>query len=282
MDLTQIDLDALYCMFKGEPGTRKSTQALSFPKPQYWFTWDQKSAALMIPMIKWGINPTEVKLDDYSDWDAACAKLKSLLVACPFRTLVFDSITSCADFTLGQTLALKGTKKSGEEKGKVIGGIPVTDIEDYNAESAALQELIALTKKIKKAHKVNIILIAHVIQAEYRNTVNNTTHISRTIVTAGKKVAAKLPAYCDEVYHFNIGKSFTEGGGKYELLTRHMGDDFARTVLPVGDKIEFEDKPIYDTWLLPRINELKEYQKKFQAAKAEELKVNPGSAFIVK
>ena len=34
--------DALYCMFKGEPGTRKSTQALSFPGPQYWFSWDRK------------------------------------------------------------------------------------------------------------------------------------------------------------------------------------------------------------------------------------------------
>ena len=32
--------------------------------------------------------------------------------------------------------------------GKLIAGIAVNEIEDYNAESAALQELIALTKDI--------------------------------------------------------------------------------------------------------------------------------------
>jgi hypothetical protein len=33
-------------------------------------------------------------------------------------------------------------------------------------------------------------------------------HTSRTIVTAGKRVAAKIPAYCSEVYHFGIKKEF--------------------------------------------------------------------------
>ena len=33
------------------------------------------------------------------------------------------------------------------------------------------------------------------------------------IVTAGKKVAAKIPAYCGEVYHFNIKQGFEEGKG---------------------------------------------------------------------
>ena len=166
-----------------------------------------------------------------------------------------------ADMTLRQTVKMKYgvTRQSGAAAGKLIAGIAVNEIEDYNAESAALQELIALTKDINQFHKVNIILVAHVVQAEYRNTANNTTHISRTIVTAGKKVAPKIPAYCGEVYHFNIDKGFVEGqGGAYTLLTEHTGDDFARSALGLPNKIEFGDKPLYDTWIKPAIAKVKE------------------------
>jgi hypothetical protein len=41
-NMNEVNFNSLYCMFKGEPGTRKSTQALSFPGPQYWFSWDRK------------------------------------------------------------------------------------------------------------------------------------------------------------------------------------------------------------------------------------------------
>ena len=84
-----------------------------------------------------------------------------------------------------------------------------------------LQELIALTKDINTYHKVNVILIAHVVKAEYRDTTKKTTHISRQIVTAGKNVAAKIPAYCGEVYHFNIKRGLVEGpGGDYQSTDR--------------------------------------------------------------
>jgi hypothetical protein len=166
-----------------------------------------------------------------------------------------------ADMTLRQTVKAKYgmTRQSGAQAGKLIAGIAVNEIEDYNAESSALQELIALTKDICTFHKVNIILIAHVVQAEYRNTTNNTTHVSRTIVTAGKKVAPKIPAYCGEVYHFNIKKGFVEGmGGDYSLLTEHTGDDFARTALGMDKEIVFGDKPLYNTYIVPAIAKLKE------------------------
>jgi hypothetical protein len=251
-----VNFDALYCMFKGEPGTRKSTQALSFPTPQYWFSWDRKMNGIYLPMKRWGIDPKLIQFDDYEDWNKPKAKLERFQTECPFKTLVFDSVTSMADMTLRQTNRLKYgvTRASGAAAGKLVGGIAVNEIEDYNAESAALQELIALTKDINIFHKVNIILIAHVVQAEYRNTTSNTTHISRQIVTAGKKVSAKIPAYCGEVYHFNIKKGFVEGaGGDYSLLTEHTGDDFARTALGMDKEIVFTDKPLYDTWIKPAI-----------------------------
>jgi AAA domain len=259
-NMESVNFDALYTMMKGEPGTRKSTQALSYPTPQYWFSWDRKMEGIYLPMKKWGIDPKQVTFDDYDDWNKAKVKLEKFQVDCPFRTLVFDSLTSMADMTLRQTNKMKYgvTRQSGAAAGKLIAGIAVNEIEDYNAESSALQELVALSKDINKFHKVNVILIAHVVQAEYRSTTTNITHISRQIVTAGKKVAPKIPAYCLEVYHFNIKKGFVEGaGGEYSLLTEHTGDDFARTALGMDKEIVFGDKPIYDTYIKPAIAKMK-------------------------
>lgn len=257
--MNDAHFDALYVMMKGEPGTRKSTQALSFPTPQFWFSWDRKMNGIYLPMKKWGIDPKLINYEDYDDWNKPRAKLEQFQTSCPFKTLVFDSITSMADMTLRQTVRMKyGTsRKSGAQAGKLIAGIAVNEIEDYNAESAALQELIALTKDINSFHKVNVILIAHVVQAEYKNTAAGTTHISRSIVTAGKKVAAKIPAYCGEVYHFNIKQGFVQGqGGEYSLLTEHTGDEFARSALGLEKEIVFGDKPLYETWIKPAITKL--------------------------
>jgi len=259
-DMSTIDPSLIFAMFKGEPGTRKSTQALSFPKPQYWLSWDRKMNGINLPMRAWGINPKEIQYDDYDDWNKPRAKLEQLQVNCPYKTIIADSITIMAAAALRQTLKMKyGVKRaSGAAAGKVIAGIAVNEIEDYNAESSALQELIALLKDIHTYHHVNIIIIAHVIQAEYK-TATGETHMSRTIVTAGKRVAPIIPAHCGEVYHFNIEKGFdVSAGGQYALLTEHTGDDFARTALPLDKKIIFGNDPLYDKWILPAINKMKE------------------------
>jgi hypothetical protein len=211
---------------------------------------------IMLPMKKWGIDPKTISYDDYDDWTAAKKKMEQLQVTCPYKTIIIDSITSMADMTLRQTMKAKygQTRGSGAAAGKLVAGIAVNEIEDYNAESSALNELIALTKDINMFHKVNVILIAHVVKAEYRDTTKKTTHISRQIVTAGKNVAAKIPAYCGEVYHFNIEQGFVEGqGGDYSLLTEHTGDDFARSAIGLDKKIVFGSKPLYDTWIKPAI-----------------------------
>lgn len=256
-----IDFDSLTYMFKGEPGTRKSTCALSFPGPQYWFSWDRKMNNIALPMKRWGIDPKTITYDDYDDWTKAKAKMEQFQVNCPYRTVVFDSLTSMADMTLRQTTRLKygKTRSSGASAGKLIAGIAVNEIEDYNAEAAALQELVSVAKDIKGFHKLNIILIAHVVKAEYRDTTKNVTHISRQIVTAGKNVAAKIPAYCNEIYHFNIKRGMVEGsGGDYSLLTRHTGDDFANSSLELDREIVFADSPLYETYIKPAIAKTKQ------------------------
>lgn len=252
-NMSSIDYTSLYCLFKGEPGTRKSTSALSFPKPQYWISWDQKMDALGLPMREWGIDPTLIDFDDYSDWDRVKMKLESFQMTCKYRTIVIDSITSGADAINRQTRRIK----AGEGSGKKVGGISVDGFEEFNAESSALHELVALTKELKKARGINVILIAHIIQKEQKSP-DGQTHMSRIIVTAGKSIAQKIPAYCSEVYHFNIKTGPIVGaGGQYALKTTHTGDDFARTSLPLNADIEFGNEPLYDKYVLPAIQKMK-------------------------
>jgi hypothetical protein len=253
MDMSASKIDSQYIMLIGTPGTRKSTQALSYPKPQFWLSFDQKMNSLLLPMRAWGIDSKQIHYEDYKDWDAPRKKLEELAVNCPYKTIIIDSVTTAANAILRQTKSLKGA----DSKGKSIAHIQVNSIEDYNAESAALLELVALTKDIGKFHRINVILIAHLIQAEYKSNPNSESNIVRTIVTAGKRVAPMIPAYCEDVYHFFLKRGFdADKGGQHALLTSSTSEDFARTQLPLDKEIVFEDKPLYDTWIAPAIARL--------------------------
>jgi|EndMetStandDraft_8_1072994.scaffolds.fasta_scaffold32940_5 AAA domain len=256
----------LFTMFKGEPGTRKSTAALSYPGPQYWISTDQKMEALELPAKRWGFwGKGHVQYDDYTDWSTPRGKLEKLQVNCPFKTIVVDSITSIGDNMNRETIKVKRSGQGGEEsgKGKKIGNIYVPGIEEYNAEASAFQELIALLKDIHKFHKVNIILIAHVVgQRNKDNDTNKLTHHSRVIITGGDKISGKIASYMTEVYHFNIESDFNvdSGEGKYGLFTQHTGNDYARTSLPLERKIQFNNEPLYEKWVEPAIRKLKAEQ----------------------
>ena len=253
-NLSNISIEALFSMFKGEPGTRKSTAALSYPTPQYWISTDQKMEALMLPAKRWGVKMSEIQYDDYTDWDKPKAKLEQLQVNCPFRSIMVDSITSIGDAMTRQVRRFK----IQDNTGKKIGNIPVSGFEEFNAESAAFQELIALLKDIHKFHNVNVILIGHVLGARKDNDVNKLTHHSRIIVTGAEKISAKIAAYMTEVYHFNITPAFeADKEGQYGLMTVHTGNDYARTSLPLPQEILFNNEPLYEKWIAPAIEKLK-------------------------
>jgi AAA domain-containing protein len=259
--LDQANFDVLFTMLKGEPGTRKSTEALTYPAPQYWISTDQKMEALTMPMKRWGVNPKDIHYDDYTDWSKPRAKIEQLQVNCPFRTIVVDSVTSIGDCMNRETIKQKRSGSGeGEGKGKKIGNIYVPGIEEYNAEASAFQELIALLKDIHKFHKVNIVLIAHVVgQRNKDNDGNKLTHHSRVIITGGDKISGKIASYMTEVYHFNVENDFNvdSGEGKFGLFTQHTGNDYARTSLPLERKIQFNNDPLYERWIAPAIAKLK-------------------------
>jgi len=206
--------------------------------------------SMVLPAKRWGVKTRDITYDDYTDWDKVNAKLKQLQVNCPYKTVIVDSITSIGD---AMTSQVKKSKRA-EGQGKTIGGIPVSGLEEFNAESSAFQELIAQLKDINKFHKVNIIMIAHVLGARKDNDANKLTHHSRIIVTGAEKISAKLASYMTEVYHFNIKPAFeADKEGSYTLLTTHTGNDYARTSLPLPKEVEFNDQPLYERWIAPAI-----------------------------
>lgn len=253
--LSDNDLGALFTMFKGEPGTRKSTCALSYPGPQYWFSTDQKMEALVLPAKRWGVKFSDINYDDYVDWDKPRAKLESMRVNCPYKTIIVDSVTSIGDAMTSQVKKSKRTDGGG----KSIGGIPVSGFEEFNAEASAFQEMISLLKDVHKYHKVNVILIAHVLGVRKDNDANKLTHHSRIIVTGAEKISAKIASYMTEVYHFNIKAGFeADTEGSYGLMTVHTGNDYARTSLPLPKEIQFNAEPLYDKWIRPAIKKLQD------------------------
>src|SRR6187399_123819 len=255
--------DGLVTMLKGEPGTRKSTCALSYPTPQYWVSTDQKMDALVLPAKTWGLNLSkDIHYDDYNDWNGPLTKLNQFRVNCPYKTIIVDSITSLGDCITGQVK--KSKKKSKDDKdsggtgGKTIGGITVSGYDEFNAEAAALIDMIDILKDIKRYHKIHIILIAHVIGARKDNSDNMLTHHSRVIVTGAEKTSSKISSRMDEVYHFNVEPGLNvDSGGDYTLYTEHTGNDYARTTLPLRKKITFNTKPLYETYIGPAIEQLR-------------------------
>ncbi len=255
--LASVQEMPLFVMMKGEPGTRKSTQALSFPTPQYWISTDRKMSALELPAKRWGIDMNRVDFDDYTDWDRPKARLEQMQVNCNYKTIVVDSVTSIGD---AMTSQVRKNKRGGADaKGKTIGGISVSGLEEYNAESSSFQELIAVLKDIHGYHKVNIILIAHVVGQRKNDDANKLTHHSRVIITGGDKISGKISSYMGEVYHFNVESDFDvdNGQGNFGLFTAHTGNDYARTALPLPRKIQFNDDPLYEKWIAPAIGKLK-------------------------
>lgn len=253
--MADVSIEAQVTMLKGEPGTRKSTQALSYPLPHFWISTDQKMQALTLPMKRWGIPAKEVHFEDYSNWDKVRAKLEQLQVNCPYKTIMVDSVTSMGDAMTRQVKKLKNMDGSG----KKIGNIPTSGLEEFNAESNAFQEMIALLQDIHTYHKVNIVLMAHVIGQRKSDDANKSTHHSRIIITGAEKISGKLASYMTEVYHFNVQSEFDadSGNGQYGLFTTHTGNDYARTSLPLPRQIIFNNDPLYEKWIAPAIAQLK-------------------------
>lgn len=227
-------------LLKGEPGLGKSVAAASYPKPMYIFDFESKMDSI-VNYYKNIVKKPEVlqgiTYDTYRSWDPAWLKLTQLGLTCPYKTIIWDSLTASAWLAIMSIVRFKG------EGGKKVGTIKVAGIEDYGGEAAALNNTIDQFITLMQMG-VTVILTAHVLRVVEKPAGQAPTE-SRTLMTGGKKVAAGIPGYFHETYHFEID-TIDPATPHYIARTTHSGDDFARTSLPLPAKIDWTRKVFYD------------------------------------
>jgi len=234
------------CLFIGDSGTGKSIAACSWPGPIYVASCDGRMGSV----AEWHRGRKDIEFDIFTKYQDLDEKVDSFEYSCPYKTVICpDPITKLSEFSLRYSFSLRGAVTYDEETGKVVKGskgknkgvIDITTVEDFNAETRGILDLIANLKVAQKIHKFNLIVTAHLITTTYTKVGGQESHIRRDILTAGKKVAAFIPIDFDEVYHF-----YTEEE-KWKVKTYNDGIVAARSsFLNMPKVIDWTDKSLYD------------------------------------
>lgn len=234
---------------KGKWGSGKSIASGSKAlRPTYVMDFEDRMRSVINYYRNLDGHVTGLEYDTYAmgdGWYTIKKKLDELISGCPYKTVVCATLTSYVDIVLEGLTNKGGTRASGQEAGKKVGGINVNELEDFNGETAAI--VFNLIKTLKRLQKngVNVILEAHVMQYEFKDKLGNTHH-ERTLLTGGKKAAAKIPGYFDEVFHFEVDEDYTSTN--YVAYTVARSEDFAKTSFPnyLPKKIEWTGKDFYE------------------------------------
>lgn len=232
--------ERMNCLYKGEPGTGKSNAAASFPEP-YFFDLDGRirPVALMHP-------GKDIIYDSFfGNFPGMVRKLSELVNYCPYGTVVFDSLTSYSRTVMSHMIKARVADASDIKKRLQRGGIDVSQLDDYQGETAAIVQLLDAMRELNK--KCHTILIAHCVDVIERNAQTKTTVVNRQLLTGGKKIAAEIPAYFDEAYHFYARPDLSGGNPDYFVSTSAAGIDWAKTALPLPTEITWTKKNFYET-----------------------------------
>lgn len=229
----------------GQPGRTKTSCGLSFPLPMLIFDFDGKLDGPILYAQKHGIDLSKIEVETITNWQKMVMVLDREMTSPRFASYGFDSLTSMADTLLGQVGDVKASEKEG--KVKRIGGIPVPGLEEFNAESAGIMDVLLFMKTVR-AH---VWLTAHVLETKAMVTGDDGKSritVNRTLLTGGKKVAAKIPAYFPENYSIQIEPDIIVGKPpKYWVYTTSNSEDYGRTGFNLPPRFEITNKLFYPT-----------------------------------
>ncbi len=196
-------------LFKGHNGTGKTIAACSQKfRPVYVFNCEGRFESVLTYYKKHG-NLKDIEYDNFpigSGYFGLDQRFDKLIANCPYQTVVMSSLTSFIYLILNHLIKDAFGKKNakGYDMGKRIGGIPVSQLQDFNAEdSAIINDLIAGFQQLK-AQGVTVILEAHITPYEITSIEEGgrvTTTINQ-ILTKGKKAPASVPGFFNEIYLF--------------------------------------------------------------------------------
>ena len=250
--LDATEQPGMFCLFKGPSGSGKTVGALSYPDP--WMAdFDRKMPAIALKHFK----GKSIEYEQFNDIYAYTDLLTSWIGNCPHETIVSDSITSMISLILKTTGLAKGEgmeqmlKNMQRFQGKFKQELLTIDY--YNAETRIVEHILDLGKILytQPGNPKNVIFTAHILTSESAPDLKTKlTTVTRSIVTAGKKVAAYIPTQFDEVYLFGTA----EAGGldgqdshiRHMMTTQISGQDDAKTAFRIARLTDFTNKNLYD------------------------------------
>lgn len=198
-------------LFKGKNGTGKTIAACSKEfRPVYVFNCEGRFESVINYYQGRPEGLEDIEVDDYpigSGYHALDKKLDAIIARPEYKTVVVSSLTSFIYLILNHLIRSKSgiTRSSGQKAGRSIGGIPVNELEDYNAEdSAIINDLIAFFQMIKSSG-CNSILEAHITPYEIVSLESGKREITvmNQILTKGKKAPAAVPVFFNEIWLFD-------------------------------------------------------------------------------
>jgi hypothetical protein len=239
-------------LFKGEFKTAKTTAAASFPDPIYTFDIDGRMGWLN--MCRW-LKGKDHDYDTYTDWEKVTKKLEQLEERCDFATIHVGSLTSLSRATINTLFRNRGEarlntarKREKLDEPLMLGGIPIMGIADYSGESSGLNIILTQLRVIHNVWKCNVILECHVVTGSTPQLDGGFKEFRR-IVTGGNKVAAEVPGYFDEIYHFYCDAAIDGTNRRFICHTRSNTQDFAGTAIPdLPDTIDHTNEDFYKIW----------------------------------
>lgn len=240
MNLGDIKLGGrIFQLSAGYSGMGKTVGSGSYPKPLVLIDLDLRAAPLrkMYPQIT-----DEIKVEQFGPFDFLrfwkfVQDIKEGNT--PYKTAVLGSLTSLARMTLNYSVGLRGKgSDSKRDNFKSKGVIELLEIEDFGAEG----RLIGTVLDIFRAAKVNFIMEAHLIHTTEKNIASKKETEYKSLLTGGKKIAAEIPGYFDEVYYF-FARQGLDGTSQYFISTVPMNDISAKTALPLPAELEFTMEP---------------------------------------
>ena len=238
-------------LFKGDSGSGKTVASLSFPNP-YVFDFDRKMPAISLKHFP----GKEVYWDTFENIFDIGDKVGGLMEDCPYETIIADSVTSLSynciksiDDVKGQNVLtmLKNFKKSS----KGYSTIELRGYDYYNGEDNFLKFFIDQLKLLwaRPGNPKHVIIVAHVLTAETTDIKTKVVTKTRRIVTAGKNIAAYIPAQFDECWHFGVERPPIDDPSvrvQHVVCTEAIGDDYAKTAYNLDPIIDFTKALLYE------------------------------------
>jgi hypothetical protein len=218
-------------IWKGQTGSGKTIASCGKEfRPVYVFDFEGRMDSVVNYYKRLDGHCRDIEFDTFAmgdSWRTVDARMEELAASCPYRSVSIASLTSYIHFVLKHTIQAKvGVKRqSGQQAGKNIAGIPVNELEDFNAEDAAIIfELISFLQQLKDMG-VNVFIEAHITPIEIKTGTGQNEKITTLfqILTKGKKAPAQIPGYFNEVYLFEKrweGIIVGQGTNSYHVDTR--------------------------------------------------------------